>query len=115
MFPAEHQTSKAPADIKRKPSSESEQLPASQALIKPEDLIPVEPGSSLKTLRTLRRPKAAPDHFMTSSSLIGAVSDGPLTSSRLEIETCGAKYVAHYVSIHIITQGFMCHTVYYKS
>ncbi|TMS10505.1 EF-hand domain-containing family member B [Larimichthys crocea] len=73
----ERHTSTAPADVERKPSSESAQLPASQALIKPDDLEPVEPGSSLKTIRTLRRPKAAPNHFVTSSSLIGAASDRP--------------------------------------
>ncbi|GAA6215415.1 EF-hand domain-containing family member B isoform X1 [Lates japonicus] len=77
----ERQTSSAPANTERKPLTESEQLPASQALIKPEDLEPVEPGSSKKTLRTLRRPRAVPDHFITSSSLIGAISDAPLTSN----------------------------------
>ncbi|KAI3361356.1 hypothetical protein L3Q82_013534 [Scortum barcoo] len=77
----ERRNSTAPANIERESASKSALLPASKALIKPEDLEPVEPGSSLKTLRMLRRPRAAPDHFMTSSSLIGAVSDGPLTSS----------------------------------
>uniref|UniRef100_UPI0037E82E0B EF-hand domain-containing family member B n=1 Tax=Semicossyphus pulcher TaxID=241346 RepID=UPI0037E82E0B len=77
----DRQTSSAPANIERKPSSESAQLPVSLTVVKPEDLEPVEPGSSLKTLRTLRRPRAVPDHFMTSSSLIGAVSDGALVSS----------------------------------
>ncbi|XP_039973990.1 EF-hand domain-containing family member B [Xiphias gladius] len=62
-------------------TNESEQLPVSQTLIKPEDLEPVEPGSSQKTLRTLRRPRAVPDHFTTSSSLIGAMSDDLLTSN----------------------------------
>ncbi|XP_049902222.1 EF-hand domain-containing family member B isoform X1 [Epinephelus moara] len=78
----ERHTSSAPANIGRKPPSESEQLPASQALIKPEDLEPIKPGSSLKTLRTLRRPRAAPDHFMTSSTLIGSVSDSSTLNSR---------------------------------
>ncbi|XP_071326210.1 EF-hand domain-containing family member B isoform X2 [Trachinotus anak] len=77
----DRQTSMATADIEEKPLSESEQLPASQVLIKPEDLEPIEQGSSKKTLRILRRPRAGPDHFITSSSLIGAVSDGPLTSN----------------------------------
>nr|XP_046254821.1 EF-hand domain-containing family member B [Scatophagus argus] len=77
----ERQTSSAPANTGRKPSSESAQLPASQALVKPEDLEPVEPGSSLKILRTLRRPRAVPDHFKTSSSLIGDGSNVPFTSS----------------------------------
>ncbi|XP_022621541.1 EF-hand domain-containing family member B isoform X2 [Seriola dumerili] len=77
----ECQTSVAPANRERKPLSESEQLPASQALIKPEDLEPVEQGSSKKTLRTLRRHKADPDHFITSSSFIGAISDRSLTSN----------------------------------
>ncbi|XP_056236447.1 EF-hand domain-containing family member B [Seriola aureovittata] len=77
----ERQTSAAPANTERKPLSESEQLPASQALIKPEDLEPVEQGSAKKTLRTLRRHKAVPDHFITSSSFIGAISDRSLTSN----------------------------------
>lgn len=91
----ERQTSTAPANIERTPSLESAPLPVSKALVKLEDLEPVEPGSSLKTLRTLRRPRAVPDHFMTSSSLIGAVNDGPSTSSKSEVEMCGAKYVVH--------------------
>uniref|UniRef100_A0A3B5ADA7 EF-hand domain family member B n=1 Tax=Stegastes partitus TaxID=144197 RepID=A0A3B5ADA7_9TELE len=81
MLMNEYQTSTGPVDTDLKVSSEPAQPPPLQALIKPEDLEPVEPGSSLKTVRTLRRPKADPDHFMTSSSLIGAVSDGPVTSS----------------------------------
>ncbi|XP_068179079.1 EF-hand domain-containing family member B isoform X2 [Antennarius striatus] len=67
------------------PSSESGQVPASKALLKPGDLEPVEPGSSLKTLRTLRRPDVVPDHFRTSSSFIGAAGDCPFTS-------CGRTY-----------------------
>ncbi|CAJ1062967.1 EF-hand domain-containing family member B [Xyrichtys novacula] len=66
---------------KRKPLLQSAQPPTSETLIKPEDLEPVEAGSSWRTVRTLSRPRAAPDHFVTSSSLIGAVSDGRLTSS----------------------------------
>ncbi|XP_010772350.1 EF-hand domain-containing family member B [Notothenia coriiceps] len=78
----ECETSTLPADMERKPLSESEQLPASRALVKPEDLEPFKPGCSLKTLRTLRRPKASPDHFMTSSNLIGSVSDPCTSNSR---------------------------------
>uniref|UniRef100_A0A3Q1GWY4 EF-hand domain family, member B n=1 Tax=Acanthochromis polyacanthus TaxID=80966 RepID=A0A3Q1GWY4_9TELE len=70
-------TSTGPVGTEMKSLSESEQPSISQGLIKPEDLEPVEPGSSLKTIRTLRRPIADPNHFMTSSSLIGAVSDSP--------------------------------------
>ncbi|XP_037640748.1 EF-hand domain-containing family member B [Sebastes umbrosus] len=68
----ERQTSTAPANIERKPLS----------LIKPEDLEPGKPDSSLKTLRTLRRPRASPDHFMTSSNLIGSVRDPSTSNSR---------------------------------
>ncbi|KAK5862096.1 hypothetical protein PBY51_017526 [Eleginops maclovinus] len=75
----ECQTSTLPAAMERKPLSESAQLPASRALVKPEDLEPFKPGSSLKTLR---RHKAAPDHFMTSSNVIGSVR-GPCTSNSL--------------------------------
>ncbi|XP_041650213.1 EF-hand domain-containing family member B [Cheilinus undulatus] len=77
----ERQTSSAPASIERKHSSEPAQFPTSETLIKPEDLEAIELSSSPKTLKTLRRTRAAPDHFMTSSSLIGAVSDGCLTSN----------------------------------
>ncbi|KAM9309946.1 EF-hand domain-containing family member B [Pholidichthys leucotaenia] len=77
----ERQTSSAPVTVERKPLSESVQPPASRALINPEDLEPVQPGSSLKTVKILRRPRADPDHFMTSSSVIGAVSASPLKSS----------------------------------
>ncbi|KAM7382980.1 hypothetical protein PAMP_002670 [Pampus punctatissimus] len=76
-----HQTNTPLSNMESKPSSESVQLLPSKALIEPEDLEPVEPGSSLKTVRTLRQPRAVPDHFITSSSLIGAVSAGPFTSS----------------------------------
>uniref|UniRef100_A0A673B6R1 EF-hand domain-containing protein n=1 Tax=Sphaeramia orbicularis TaxID=375764 RepID=A0A673B6R1_9TELE len=57
---------------KMKPSTEPAQLPAPKALIKAEDLEPIEPGSSLKIPRTLRRTRASPHHFITSSSCIGA-------------------------------------------
>lgn len=101
LSPTERQTSSAPANTERKPLSESpdsEERPVSQALIKPEDLEPIEQGSSLKTLRTLRRPRAVQDQFMTSSSLIGPVNDN-FTSSKSEIE----KYSVHLICRHIIT------------
>lgn len=75
----EYWTSTDLVDTEMKALSESRQPSPSQPLIKPEDLEPVEPGSSLRTVRTLRQLRADPDHFMTSSSLIGA--DGPVTSS----------------------------------
>ncbi|XP_042346837.1 EF-hand domain-containing family member B [Plectropomus leopardus] len=78
----ERQTSTAPANIEKKLPLESEQLSASQALIKPDDLESIKPGSSLKTLRTLRRPREAPDHFKTTSTLIGSVSDPSSSNSR---------------------------------
>ncbi|XP_068426465.1 EF-hand domain-containing family member B [Clinocottus analis] len=74
--------STAPDNTEGKPQSESAQLPASQALIKPEDLEPITLGSSLKTTRTLRRPMIASDLFITSSSLIGSVSDPPTSNVR---------------------------------
>uniref|UniRef100_A0A8C7WPB0 EF-hand domain-containing protein n=1 Tax=Oryzias sinensis TaxID=183150 RepID=A0A8C7WPB0_9TELE len=55
------------------PSEPAKQL-LSQALIKPEDPEPVRPGSTEKPIKTLTRTSAAPDQFMTSSSLTGAVS-----------------------------------------
>ncbi|XP_062279123.1 EF-hand domain-containing family member B [Scomber scombrus] len=82
----EHQTDTAPDDTETKPSSESEQPISSKPLIEPEDLEPVEPGSSLKTLRILRQPRPVQDHFITSSSLIGAGNSGPFPSSKSEAE-----------------------------
>uniref|UniRef100_A0A3Q3E9P9 EF-hand domain family member B n=1 Tax=Labrus bergylta TaxID=56723 RepID=A0A3Q3E9P9_9LABR len=70
----ERQTSWAPANIERKTSSESAQPSSSEVLVKPEDLEPVQPGTSLKTLKTLRRPRVVTEHFRTSSSLIGSSS-----------------------------------------
>ncbi|XP_013871843.1 EF-hand domain-containing family member B [Austrofundulus limnaeus] len=79
VLTAEHQSSTDPINLDRK--SESSELPSAQALVRPEDLEPLNPGSRVrKTVRTIRRPRAAPDHFLTTASVIGASSDGPLTS-----------------------------------
>uniref|UniRef100_A0A3Q2DBV9 EF-hand domain family member B n=1 Tax=Cyprinodon variegatus TaxID=28743 RepID=A0A3Q2DBV9_CYPVA len=64
-------------NVGRKPSSEPQQPLFPQDLIRPEDLEPIEPGSSQKTVRTLRRPKASSDHFSTAASEIGAYIDVP--------------------------------------
>ncbi|MGH0127481.1 UNVERIFIED_CONTAM: hypothetical protein FKN15_046816 [Acipenser sinensis] len=48
-----------------------------ESLVKKEDLLPKEVGSSEKTPRTLRRPQTVPDRFHTSSSVISAVVGGP--------------------------------------
>ncbi|KAK5599174.1 hypothetical protein CRENBAI_024914 [Crenichthys baileyi] len=77
----ERQSSSAPVNSDRKPLSESAEPPSSQALIRPEDLEPIEPGSSQKTVKTIRRPRAASDHFSTSASVIGSNSDVLLTSN----------------------------------
>ncbi|CAB1438977.1 unnamed protein product [Pleuronectes platessa] len=69
----------APADIDMTSLSQSEPLPAAQALIKPEDMEPVGPDSTKTTVRTLRRLQEAPDHFITSASFIGGNRDRPLT------------------------------------
>ena len=108
MSPAERQTSSAPADTEREPSSESAPPPASQALVKPEDLEPVEPGSSLKTLRTLRQPRAVPDQFTATSSLIGALSDEPIASSKSE-NKCVAP-CAH--NVDCFQEGFVNDSIY---
>ncbi|XP_034029523.1 EF-hand domain-containing family member B [Thalassophryne amazonica] len=70
-----------------KPASELTQPPLSEALIQPEDMEPVKPGSLLKTAKTLRRPQTVPDYFNTSS-VIAAVGKRP-SSSR----TCGIPSV----------------------
>ncbi|KAM9723738.1 EF-hand domain-containing family member B [Menidia menidia] len=90
FFPLDNLSDREPENEDGKPSSEPSQRPAPQALIRPEDLEPVAPGSSLKTLRTIRKPKEASDHFVTSSSLIGAVGKGPIASNG---QTCGIPSV----------------------
>uniref|UniRef100_A0A3Q2P5C9 EF-hand domain family member B n=1 Tax=Fundulus heteroclitus TaxID=8078 RepID=A0A3Q2P5C9_FUNHE len=78
---SDRQSSSAPVHLDRKPSSESDEPLSSHTLIRPEDLEPLEPGSSQKTVRTIRRPKAALGHFCTSASVIGANSEVQLTSN----------------------------------
>ncbi|XP_069576492.1 EF-hand domain-containing family member B isoform X2 [Brachyistius frenatus] len=73
----ERPTGGAPDDP---PSDPSQPPPPSLALIEPEDLEPVEPGGTKKIPRTLRQPRAVPDHFATSSSLIGADRDDSASS-----------------------------------
>ncbi|MEQ2264783.1 hypothetical protein XENORESO_019441, partial [Xenotaenia resolanae] len=77
----ECQSSSAPVSADRKPSSELPEPPSSQALIRPEDLEPIEPGSSWKTVKTIRRPRATSENFSTSASVIGSNSDVLLTSN----------------------------------
>lgn len=105
LSPIDHQTGMAPPNTEKKPSTASAQLPVFQALIKPEDLEPVEPGSSLKTLRTLRKPREVPDHFRTSYSLIGAVNDGPFTSSKCCFISSNLTdlYFSHSHLLYILT------------
>lgn len=91
LSPAELQTTTAPDDTETKSSSESEQPLAAKPLIKPEDLEPLEPGSSLKTPKILRQPRPVQDQFITSSSLIGAGSDGSSTSGNSIAEVCFAQ------------------------
>ncbi|XP_028280759.1 EF-hand domain-containing family member B [Parambassis ranga] len=81
--------STALVNLEEKPVSDSAVFP--QALIKTEDLEPIEEGSSMKTVRTLRRPWAGPDHFKTSSSLIGAGCVGVVTTD--SGPTCGIPSV----------------------
>ncbi|KAJ7985431.1 hypothetical protein DPEC_G00351970 [Dallia pectoralis] len=76
----EPKTHTAPANMKR------EALPPSayKPLVRPEDLEPVTVGSTLKTTKTLRRPRTVPDCFVTSSSLIGSDVGGfPTTDVRV--------------------------------
>ncbi|KAM3872997.1 EF-hand domain-containing family member B [Diretmus argenteus] len=76
----ERKSSTAPVNVQRTPLSDSVVPPPdSKALIQPEDLEPVEAGSSLKAPRTLNRPRTVPSHFATSSSRIQSVV-GPSTT-----------------------------------
>ncbi|XP_061101005.1 EF-hand domain-containing family member B [Conger conger] len=76
--------SSAPAHAQRVKiqQPDEETLPeVSEPLVGPEDLQPIRAGSTLKTPRTLARPKTVPPSFATSSSLIGAVVGGPSTAN----------------------------------
>ncbi|XP_037389850.1 EF-hand domain-containing family member B isoform X1 [Pygocentrus nattereri] len=72
----------APANIQRVElqRSGSGKQAWSESLAKPEDLEPVEVGSTLKTPRTLCRTRAERDRFVTSSSFISAVVGGLSTT-----------------------------------
>lgn len=100
---SDRQISSAPASIGGKLPLEPAHPPASETLIRPEDLEPIEPGSSLQTIRTLRRLRTAQDHFTTSSSVIGAMGDG-LASSKSEI--CHYKWAAckihEYINMFVL-------------
>ncbi|KAF4102758.1 EF-hand domain-containing family member B isoform X2 [Onychostoma macrolepis] len=63
----------APANMQRTDLQESS---AVKPLIRPEDLDPVEVGSTRKTPKTLSRPRTVQNNFFTSSSLINAVVGG---------------------------------------
>eukprot|EP00066_Takifugu_rubripes_P014171 XP_011603437.1 PREDICTED: EF-hand domain-containing family member B isoform X1 [Takifugu rubripes] len=75
MMPINSQ--EARALTRERPSStasadrEEPQPPPGQALVKPEDLEPVNPAGSLKSVRTLVKQQADPDQFRTMSSVIG--------------------------------------------
>ena len=68
--------------MRRNQLSDSVEPTESEALLKPEELEPVEVGRPLKTPRTLSRPTTVPGHFVTSSSLIRAVVGGPPTTGK---------------------------------
>ncbi|XP_076006509.1 EF-hand domain-containing family member B [Genypterus blacodes] len=86
----ELRTATAPARTQQTPPSAPAEPPTtSQTLMEPEDLEPIEPGSWLKTPKTLRQPGRASDSFISSSSLIGVVA-GDLTTSR---RACGIPSV----------------------
>ncbi|KAJ8354475.1 hypothetical protein SKAU_G00220420 [Synaphobranchus kaupii] len=74
----------APANVHRVKIQEPDEqnVPeVSDALVRPEDLEPVQAGSTQKTPKTLARPKTVPASFATSSSLIRAVVGGPSTAN----------------------------------
>lgn len=69
-FLAEHQRSTALADIEET-QPPPPPPPPHQALVRPEDLEPMNPAGSLKSVRTLVKQQADPDQFRTMSSVIG--------------------------------------------
>ncbi|XP_049585615.1 EF-hand domain-containing family member B isoform X2 [Syngnathus scovelli] len=60
--------------------TDSDKLPGSGPLLKTDDLEPFKTGSSMKTVRTLRRPELPSDRFITSASFIGAAARKPQES-----------------------------------
>ncbi|XP_067303887.1 EF-hand domain-containing family member B isoform X2 [Pseudorasbora parva] len=64
----------APANMHRTDLQKTSDI---KPLIRPEDLEPVEVGSTRKTPKTLSRHRTVQDRFITSSSLINAVVGGP--------------------------------------
>ncbi|XP_056331646.1 EF-hand domain-containing family member B [Danio aesculapii] len=68
----------APANMQRTHLQESSTV---EPLVKPEDLEPVEEGSTKKTPITLSRPRTVQNKFITSNSLINAVVGGLSTSN----------------------------------
>ncbi|XP_037532634.1 EF-hand domain-containing family member B [Nematolebias whitei] len=80
VLTAERPSSTDPDSTDRK--WEPAELLPRQALVKPEDLEPVSPGSLRKTVRTIRKPRSTPDHFLTSASAIGASSGETATADR---------------------------------
>ncbi|KAL2084433.1 hypothetical protein ACEWY4_019951 [Coilia grayii] len=95
LLTKERKVSTAPANMQREGGQASEAEP----LLKPEDLVPVELGSWLKTPKTLTHTRSVSDQFATSSSQIGAVVGGASTaanSSRvgiLDVPTHGVPTV----------------------
>uniref|UniRef100_A0A8C6WIK7 EFHB C-terminal EF-hand domain-containing protein n=1 Tax=Neogobius melanostomus TaxID=47308 RepID=A0A8C6WIK7_9GOBI len=65
-------------------------VPYTKALLRPEDLEPLEPGSSLRVPRTLTRTRGDPEGFSPSSALIGAVHDPTAGKDR---SCCGVPSV----------------------
>lgn len=74
MLTGERMAWSAPANMHR---ADLQKTSAIKPLIRPEDLEPVEVGSTKKTPKTLSRPRTVQDSFITSSSLINAVVGGP--------------------------------------
>lgn len=100
--PAESEAGSDPASKEEAPSSEAAAPPAARALVNPEDLETVKPGSSLKTVRSLRRPTNLPGHFFTSSSVIGA-HDGAAASSEQKQRCLGCIDAVNNRTVHTIT------------
>lgn len=62
---------------------------AVKVLVRPEDLEPTEVGcTTMKTSKTLSRPRSVKDSFSTSSSLINAVLGGHHAISESDTHLC---------------------------
>lgn len=73
------------------------ELPGRGALLTTNDLEPFKTGNSKRIVRTLRRPEALSDRFITTASFIGAAVEEPQPSCKLPWQLLWIQPVATIV------------------